>query len=513
MLSGKCNDAIFALMKQANLKHRVPLLLNTAFLLLAAQPAKAEYVDHRGHNIDSCETVLASHPSFDVEIDTRNRLMYAYLGSDDKKSLHHARELVRLTDHIDDHTDRMALCAGAFRIIGQVFYANELYDSAAYYFNQAIAKAEQMQPKDGSIEPDNTLSAVYGALGNLMNIQDSVRQAENYYRRALSIFECHHWNESIALVWYNMGEMYVNMEDSTFLSQGYEGRAAAYALEMYRKGIEAGVLAGDSFFIAGCIRGVANSMYHLGNCEEALPVNTEALDYLSRHKADNYQAYQDALTLQANLLIRTGDINGADKVQKLVVGENEQHYREQMQKLLCEKDDTVVTQEHRTHLLPFLLSLVALLSVAFLGWQTARRRKARRVVESSDSGEINEPLTPSVFSATPQMSTDTEAETVTNALPVNGAEEWEAGEEQPVPGKDVFESEDECVIRSGALSLTERELAILRLLSQGKTTPQIAETIFRSQDTIRWYRKRLLQKFNVHNTAALIKAATELGLI
>lgn len=75
-------------------------------------------------------------------------------------------------------------------------------------------------------------------------------------------------------------------------------------------------------------------------------------------------------------------------------------------------------------------------------------------------------------------------------------------------GEDVVEA-----VVLGDIVLSEREHTVLRLLSEGKTTPQIAAAIYRSTDTVRWYRKRLLQKFDVHNTAALIKAASERGIL
>jgi len=45
------------------------------------------------------------------------------------------------------------------------------------------------------------------------------------------------------------------------------------------------------------------------------------------------------------------------------------------------------------------------------------------------------------------------------------------------------------------------------------TSPQIAEKLFLSIATIKWYRKKLLQKFEVANTAELISKAKEKGLI
>ena len=58
-------------------------------------------------------------------------------------------------------------------------------------------------------------------------------------------------------------------------------------------------------------------------------------------------------------------------------------------------------------------------------------------------------------------------------------------------------------------TITEREQDILRLVAQGFTSPQIAERLSLSAETIKWYRKRLLSKFEAENTAEMIRLAIE----
>ena len=62
-------------------------------------------------------------------------------------------------------------------------------------------------------------------------------------------------------------------------------------------------------------------------------------------------------------------------------------------------------------------------------------------------------------------------------------------------------------------SLNDREIAILKLLAQGCTNSQIADQIFLSPETVKWYRKNLLLKFDAANSAELIFRAKELGLL
>ncbi len=66
---------------------------------------------------------------------------------------------------------------------------------------------------------------------------------------------------------------------------------------------------------------------------------------------------------------------------------------------------------------------------------------------------------------------------------------------------------------SGEPFLTEREEQILPLIAAGLTSPQIADKVYLSLATIKWYRKKLLIKFDASNTAELISKAKEMGLI
>ena len=61
--------------------------------------------------------------------------------------------------------------------------------------------------------------------------------------------------------------------------------------------------------------------------------------------------------------------------------------------------------------------------------------------------------------------------------------------------------------------LTEREAEILPLIAAGLTSPQIAEKLFLSLPTIKWYRRKLLEKFDAANTADMVVKAKERGLI
>jgi DNA-binding NarL/FixJ family response regulator len=65
----------------------------------------------------------------------------------------------------------------------------------------------------------------------------------------------------------------------------------------------------------------------------------------------------------------------------------------------------------------------------------------------------------------------------------------------------------------GNTSITKREKQILLMISEGKTSNQIAQELFLSNLTVDTHRKNMLQKFRVKNTAELIKEATRQHLI
>lgn len=66
--------------------------------------------------------------------------------------------------------------------------------------------------------------------------------------------------------------------------------------------------------------------------------------------------------------------------------------------------------------------------------------------------------------------------------------------------------------QSETLHLTRRELEVLKLIAEGKTTGEIAELLVISVYTVETHRRNLLQKLNLRNAAALTRYAIEHGL-
>jgi DNA-binding NarL/FixJ family response regulator len=61
--------------------------------------------------------------------------------------------------------------------------------------------------------------------------------------------------------------------------------------------------------------------------------------------------------------------------------------------------------------------------------------------------------------------------------------------------------------------LTRREKEVLKLIAEGMTNNEIAQTLFISATTIDTHRKNLLAKFDAKNTALLIRMATQMQII
>ena len=61
--------------------------------------------------------------------------------------------------------------------------------------------------------------------------------------------------------------------------------------------------------------------------------------------------------------------------------------------------------------------------------------------------------------------------------------------------------------------LSPRELQVVRLVAQGKTSKEVAVDLNLREQTIRSYRKTLMKKLEINNTSSLTRLAYAAGLI
>jgi two-component system response regulator DesR len=76
-------------------------------------------------------------------------------------------------------------------------------------------------------------------------------------------------------------------------------------------------------------------------------------------------------------------------------------------------------------------------------------------------------------------------------------------------GKTVFEHHD----HQAALGLSERERAVLELIADGLTNPEIAGSLHISKHTVKEHSSSLYRKLEVRNRAEAVQRAQRLGLL
>ena len=403
------------------------LILPLVLLALSALPADA-YIDHRGHNLDSLERVVApwtpdavdaASPDELVALNRAYRdLMLGYEPINGEKSVFYARKAIA----ISRKQGWTNATGDAARHIGQHFYAQELYDSALVYFRESLECVEKMAagatPPDSSeayseLTVDDTRSALYGAIGNLYNVMGDIPTAMDYYRKAGAIFDKYGWNESNSVLYYNIGETWVGEKDYKL------------ALPAYEKSLDYARTAGDSLLVANALKGLGGLYMDTGRTWKALRCLEEADRYYSLHEDQEFRFRMENLDFMSQVL----------QAQKRAM----------------------------TWWIVVLSALVILLIVLFIIlW---RLRRIRR--EQAEAAEV----------------------------------------------MDETLEELRAVPTDQAVELKERERQVLSLLAGGKTNPQIAEALFLSPETIKWYRKKLLVKFDAPTSAALVSKAKDFGLV
>ena len=382
------------------------------------------YNDHRGHNLDSLERVVAHwtpdaiDKASDTKLLTLNRafrdLMLGYSALNGEKCVFYARKALSISEPRGWEEANADAC----RYLGQCFWAAEQYDSSLFYYRKALSAVERMaggatsptNPEGYSEkEVDDTRSALYGAIGNLYNMMDSIPQAMDWYGKAGAIFDHYGWNQSNAILYYNIGETWVEQGDLRKATQAYE-KSLGYAT-------------GDSLMVAMAQKGLGRAYMEQGRTWKALRYLHQADAYFSAHEKEeltftkeNYEYISQALMQERNILI--GMIAG-------------------------------------------LIILIVLAASLFMLVKKLRLSKKEQAETAAIMEETLQEIKPAV----------------------------------------------------GDIQLSAREKEILDLLTKGYTTPQIAEGLGLSPETVKWYRKKLLVKFDVANTAELTSTAKDMGLI
>ena len=399
-------------------------LLLSLFCILTA--GVSGYNDHRGINLDSLERVVARWTPEDLdrageaELLRLNRacrdLMLGWQILNGDKCEFYARKALS----ISLPRGWQAANSDAYRYIGQMFYGREQYDSALVYYGKALACVERMAA--GATSPhnpegysekalDDSFSSLYGTIGNLYNVMGNIPEAMNFYAKAGAIFDKHGWNESNAVLWYNIGETWMDEGD------------CRKAKEAYDKSVGHARAAKDSTLLIVAYKGLGRLYTEMGQTRKALQYLREVNAWYTLHPEDGPEFRRENLEFIEMALSR----------QKKQLG---------------------------WMLAGCVLVIVLLASLLLVA---LRLRKTRHEKEEATDliEEVLQELPPSC----------------------------------------------------GDIKLSRRERDILDLFSKGYTAPDIAEGLGLSNETIRWYRKKLIAKFDVSNTVELISTAKDMGLI
>lgn len=413
---------------------RTRLILATVlFLACGTATIHAEYSDHRRKNLDSLENVVVKYTPDKIEkateeelkdlIGAYDNLMNGYLQINRERSIMFARKQIDLASRMGWLVKK----SDAEKTIGKHYWGSEQYDSAMFYFNLALKDVDRIaeiaadsvnSQGYSQVTVDDSYSSLYGAIGNCLNMMDSIPRAMEYYRKAGEIFEKHGWNESNAILYYNMGETWREEKDFD------------QAKECYDTSLKYALASSDSLQISAAMKGLGNLWLDRGKTRKAFRYLKEADSYYSLHDDQEFRARIETLDLMGKVLSQ-------------------------------QKKQLIVITLGAVLLALMTLVLLAVSRRAFIFRR--QRDAADEVIDEALAEKDNDDSTA------------------------------DKGPDKP--------------------SLTERETEILRLIASGMTSPQMADKIFLSIATIKWYRKRLLEKFDAVNTAELISKAKEKGLI
>lgn len=273
-------------------------LFLTLLLLAAALSAQAKYNDHRDRHIDSLERVVASwtperlsrasEQEWQQYVLACDGLMMGYSQINRERSRMYARRNIRICTERKYWYRRCQ----AYNMLGRHHYAEEHYDSALFYYNLALEDTERMRGLYEERMVDDNLSMIYGAIGNLYNMMDSIDVAMSWYAKAGEIFERYDWKESNAVLHYNLGE--------TWLDNGDYTRAE----KEYRISLDYAKASGDSMMVASAQKGLGALYLRLDRPSEARSYLEEAEKYYFSHSAQEFQDYNELLNLKNEALAR-----------------------------------------------------------------------------------------------------------------------------------------------------------------------------------------------------------------
>ena len=280
------------------------------FLCLCLGTSVAAYNDHRNARVDSLEAALQSSnpPKGDDLLRAYVARMRGYALYDTKKAEDYGRKALALSYERNGLNARQDV----LRRFGQMHYGREEFDKAISYYQWALAVVDSMKQSGrySQREIDDALSTTYGSIANAYNLQDKAHLAINYYQKALPIFEKYNWLESQAILYYNIGELYLTMGNE------------AEAERNYLLSIQKGEASKDSLMMAIPRKGLTRLYLRQGNYEQARRTAERCYAYYHAHRDEEVEDYPVILASMVRLNLMDGhqDLPKANAYAKEALG-------------------------------------------------------------------------------------------------------------------------------------------------------------------------------------------------
>lgn len=260
------------------MKRIVPSII---FLMAFCHLSSAEYIDHRGHNIDSLQAVVNNNAKDSAYFNAVFNLASAYRQSDP----HFALELSRiLVNEYPNHGWPRLAAAGADNI--SIYYrAKGVQDSALMWSLKAFDFIEDMRAGGRYDEDkiDDEYSRCCGGIGNVYCEMGDYEKSIEYYLKALEIFEKHNWIESKTILYGNLGYLYEETGDFK-----EAGRCLLKCMENAKE-------SGDSAMVAFGHSQLGEYYIETGKYKKAQKEYLEADIYYSTHEDEEQERRLETL--------------------------------------------------------------------------------------------------------------------------------------------------------------------------------------------------------------------------
>ena len=272
---------------------KVKFLIICLFTVLSV----GAYNDYRNARVDSLEAALKSKnpPEGADLLRAYDELMRGYLPFNGIKASYYGHKALALSYELNGLRVRQDV----LRRFAQMHYAREEFDEAIRIFQQALAVVDSME-HDIRYTPsdvDDARSCLYGAIGNVYNMQDKAHLAIHYYQLALPIFEKYKWLESQTVLYHNVGELY-------FLMGNYQEAERNYLM-----GLSKSSESKDSLMIALSQKGLLRLYINMGDYPKAIKMAGPCYSYYHARRTEEVGDYYVVLASMVRLNLMEGHKN------------------------------------------------------------------------------------------------------------------------------------------------------------------------------------------------------------